>query len=188
VITKTSEFPLVEFVATSSRLANAYRRAARRNKQLARCAAVHELGHVAASWPAKSAHQHQFVVLSHADEDHLALTADRLGPMFSEAFHLLFTGPNTHPDQVAQWMRATQIRAENRLHIVRIDNLEAPQMSELLGRVCSAFGPDGDRGSIIDAYLVGSALLVQAAHAARPARFHLRPEGTASRRAAKLPD
>ena len=75
--------------------------------------------------------------------------------MVSEAFHLLFTEPTTHPDQVAQWMRTTKIRSENRLHVVKVDDLEAPQVSQLLGRVCFALGRDGSRGSIIDAYLAG---------------------------------
>src|SRR5438270_32830 len=36
--------PLVEFIATSSRIAHAYRSAAKRNRILSRCAAIHELG------------------------------------------------------------------------------------------------------------------------------------------------
>jgi uncharacterized protein DUF2442 len=39
--------------------------------------------------------------------------------------------------------------------------LEAPQVSQLLGRVCSALGRDGSRGGIIDAYLAGDTLLVR---------------------------
>ena len=46
---------------------------------------------------------------------------------------MLITEPTTHPDQVAQWMRRTNIRAENRLHIVRMESLEDQRMSELLG-------------------------------------------------------
>lgn len=34
-------------------------------------------------------------------------------------------------------------------------------MSELLGRVCSAFGPEAGRGSIVDAYLSGDVLFVR---------------------------
>ena len=101
------------------------------------------------------------VVLSHVDEDHLVLTDERVEPVVSEAFHLLFTEPATHPDQVAQWMRTTKIRSENRLHVVRVDDLEAPQVSQLLGRVCFALGRDGTRGSIIDAYLAGDSLFVR---------------------------
>ena len=74
---------------------------------------------------------------------------------------MLFTEPATHPDQVAQWMRTTKIRSENRLHVVRVEDLEAPQVSDLLGRVCYALGRDGSRGSIIDAYLAGDSLLVR---------------------------
>ena len=159
---KPMKHPLVEFFATSPRLAHAFRIAAKRNKKLSMGAAIHELGHVAAFPKAtKSAHDCQIVVLSHADEVHLALTDERVGDMLSRAFHLLFTEPATHPDQVAQWMRATKIRSESRLHVVRVENLEAPKMSELLGRVCSAFGEDSVRGSIIDAYLVGDTLLVR---------------------------
>src|SRR5436309_3393890 len=160
--TKTLKHPLVEFFATSSRLADAYRTAAKRNKTLARCASIHELGHAAIPLgDARSAHEFQIVILSHPDDDHLVLTDDRMEAMVSRAFQLLFTEPTTHPDQVAQWMRATRIRSENRLHVVRVEDLKAPQVSELLGRVCAAFGPDGSRGSIIDAYLAGSALLVR---------------------------
>jgi len=110
---------------------------------------------------ARPTHEYQAIVLSHADDDHLALSGKRVEPMVSGAFHLLFTEPATHPDQVAQWMRATRIRSESRLHVVRVENLEAPQVSELLGRVCSAFRSDGNRGSIIDAYLAGGTLLVR---------------------------
>src|SRR5439155_9182783 len=106
---------------------------------LARFAAMHELG------PALVAHQiakHvgkiEMVVLSHVDEDHLVLTDKRVEPVVSAAFHLLFTEPATHPDQVAQWIRTTKIRSENLLHVVRVEDLEAPQASDLLGRVCHA--------------------------------------------------
>ena len=84
-----------------------------------------------------------------------------MAKIVSQAFHFLFTEPATHPDQVAQWMRASKIHSENRLHVVRVESMEAPQMAELLGRVCSAFGPDSARGGIIDAYLVGQTLLVR---------------------------
>jgi hypothetical protein len=53
-------------------------------------------------------------VLCHAEDDHLLLSDSRLEPVVSAAFHLLFTGPATHPDQVAQWLRSTNIRSENR--------------------------------------------------------------------------
>ena len=100
-------------------------------------------------------------MLSHVDEDHLVLTDVRMEPVVSGAFHLLFTEPATHPDQVALWMRTTKIRSEDRLHVVRVDNLEAPQVSQLLGRVCLALGRDGARGSIIDAYLAGDSLFAR---------------------------
>jgi hypothetical protein len=110
---------------------------------------------------AKSTHEHQVVVLSHAEDDRLALISLRQERMASGAFHLLFTEPATHPDQVAQWMRATRIRSEDRLHVVRVPNLEDPQVSELLGRVCSAFEPDGGRGGMIDAYLDDDTVFVR---------------------------
>jgi hypothetical protein len=151
----------VEFFATH-RLVHAYRSAARRNKRLARWAKIHELAH-GASLSDVIGHFHhvEMVVLSHADDDHLMLTGSEMGPLVSEAFHLLFTEPATHPDQVAQWMRATKIRSENRLHVVKVEDLEGQEVSELLGRVCSALRPEGARGSIIDAYPAGDALLVR---------------------------
>jgi len=159
--TKTREHSLVEFFATS-RLAHAYRSAARQNKRLAHCAAVHELGHLTSHSDVMGrVHELQMVVLSHADDDHLLLTGSEMEPVVSGAFHLLFTEPATHPDQIAQWMRTTKIRSENRLHVVRVDDLEAPQVSQLLGRVCFALERDGTRGSIIDAYLAGDSLLVR---------------------------
>ncbi len=45
--------------------------------------------------------------------------------------------------------------------MVKVDDLEAPQVSQLLGRVCFALGGDGGRGSIIDPYLVGDHLFVR---------------------------
>lgn len=160
--TKTLTRRTVEFYATSPRLAHAYRSAAKRNKGLARYAGMHELGHaIVAHELAKHVGQLQIVVLSHADEDHFVLTDERAAPVVSGAFHLLFTEPTTHPDQVAQWMRTTKIRSESRLHVVKVDDLEAPQVSHLLGRVCFALGRDGTRGSIIDAYLAGASLLVR---------------------------
>jgi hypothetical protein len=103
----------------------------------------------------------QTVVLSHAEDDHLELARAELQPVVSGAFHLLFTEPATHPDQIAQWMRSTNIRAENRLHIVRVESLEDQRLSELLGRVCSAFRPENTRGNIVDAYLGGNMLFVR---------------------------
>ena len=55
-------------------------------------------------------------------------------------------------------MRSTNIRSESRLHVVKVDDLEAPQVSQLLGRVCFALRRDGMRGSIIDAYLTSRAV------------------------------
>jgi hypothetical protein len=129
---------------------------------LAQWAAIHELGHVSSlSDVIGRARKVEMVVLSHADDDHLMLTGSEMEPVVSGAFHMLFTEPATHPDLVAQWMRTTKIRSENRLHVVKVEELEAPQVSELLGRVCYALGRDGTRGSIIDAYLAGDSLLVR---------------------------
>lgn len=153
---------MVEFYAASPRLARAYRSAARQNRSLARFAEMHDLGHAAATHKiAGPAGKPEMVVLSHVDEDHHVLTDERAESVVSEAFHILFTEPATHPDQVAQWMRATRIRSENRLHVVRVDHLEAPQVAQLLGRICFALGRDGTRGNIIDAYLAGDSLLVR---------------------------
>jgi hypothetical protein len=152
----------VEFYATSPRLADAYRSAAKRNKGLARWAEIRDLRHAPTHHQAaEHAHGFEMVVLSHADDDHHVLTDSRLEPVVAEAFHLLFTEPTTHPDQVARWMRTTNIRSEDRLHVVKVDGLEAPQVSQLLGRVCFALGRDGSRGSIIDAYLAGNSFLVR---------------------------
>lgn len=161
--TKSLKHPLVEFFATSSRLANAYRIAARRNRNLARCATIQELAHPFTFSAGVEYRQPELqrIVLSHADDDPRALTNSRVKTVVSGAFHLLFTEAATHPDQVAQWIRRTKIRAENRLHIVRVENLEAPQVSDLLGRVCAAFAPDNSRGNIVDAYLSGDELLVR---------------------------
>ena len=109
----------------------------------------------------KHIHRLELVVLSHADDDHRVLIDSRVEPVVSGAFHLLFTEPTTHPDQVAQWMRATNIRSESRLHVVKVREMEAPEVSQLLGRVCFALGRDGSRGSIIDAYVVGDRLFVR---------------------------
>jgi hypothetical protein len=153
---------IVEFYATSPRLAHAYRHAAKHNKSLAHRSGIQELGHVAAMHDlGKHAREFEMVVLSHADDDHLVLLDLRAEPIVARAFHLLFTGPATHPDQVAQWMRATNIRSENRLHVVNVEDVQAPQVSQLLGRVCVALGQDESPGNVIDAYLVGDTLFVR---------------------------
>jgi Protein of unknown function (DUF2442) len=160
--TKTLKRHVLEFYATSPRLVAAYRRAAEHNKSLARLSEIHELTHSVATHDfGKLSHEFQKVVLSHADDDHLVLIDPRAEPVISGAFHLLFTGPETHPDQVAQWMRSTNIRSENRLHVLKLEDLEAPRVSQLLGRVCAALAETDNRRSIIDAYLVGEHLFVR---------------------------
>ena len=81
--------------------------------------------------------------------------------MVSGAFHLLFTEPATHPEQVAQWISTTNIRAENRLHVARVDDLRAPQVSELLGRLCFSRQPPKIPENIVDVCLGGDSLLVR---------------------------
>ena len=58
-------------------------------------------------------------------------------------------------------MRSSKIRSEDRLHVMKVDDLEAISVSQLLGRVCTALGGPGDRGGIIDAYFAGTSLLVR---------------------------
>jgi hypothetical protein len=162
MIAKTLSRRTVEFFATSPRIVRAYRSAARHSASLTRFATMHDLGHVSAAHRiVNHAGEIELVVLSHVDEDHLVLTNERVEPIVSEAFHVLFTEPTTHPDQIARWMRTTNIRSEDRLHVVRVDDLEAPQVSQLLGRVCFALGRGSARGGIIDAYLAGDSLLVR---------------------------
>src|SRR5262245_40038400 len=158
---KTLNRQTVDFFATSSRLVHAYQSAARHNRNLGRLAKLHDLAHAAVAQEIDKTVGGEMVLLSHADEDLAVLTEQWMEPVVSAAFHLLFTDPATHPDQIAQWMRMTNIRAEDRLHVVRVDDLEAPQVSELLGRVCFALGRNDSRGSIIDAYLAGDLLLVR---------------------------
>ena len=153
---------IVRFFAASSRVAHAYRLAVNHKKSLARRAVFAELRNLLAPHhSSKGSHELKTVVLSHADDDYLVLKDALAAPMLHDAFHLLFTEPATHPDQVAQWMRGTKIRAESRLHVVKVDSLEAPRFSELLGRVCFALGGDKKRGGIIDAYLLRDKLLVR---------------------------
>jgi hypothetical protein len=45
--------------------------------------------------------------------------------------------------------------------VINVEDLEAPQVSQLLGRVCFALGQGDSRGSIIDAYLLGDRLFVR---------------------------
>jgi hypothetical protein len=162
--TKSLKKPVVEFYAASPRVAHAYHHAVKHNKSLARLAEIQELGHAGSIHDLlKHVRTIDVVVLSHADDDHRVLIESRLRPLVSGAFHLLFTEPTTHPDQVAQWMRSTSIRSENRLHVVEVQDMESPEVSQLLGRFCFALGREGDsgRGGIIDAYIVGDRLFVR---------------------------
>lgn len=161
MITNTLRHPLVEFFATS-RMAPAYRCAEKQNKFLASHAEMRELGRANLAHDlAGLGSEFEIVVLSHADEEYPASTDECLGRMMARAFHLLFTEPTTHPGQVAHWISSTNIRSEDRLHVIKVEALEAPQVSQLLGRVCSALGRDGSRGNIIDAYFAGDTLLVR---------------------------
>ena len=146
--TRPSTRRVVEFYATSPRLAHAWHHAAKLNKSLARLAEIQELSPTALAHDmGKQSGEFQRVVLSHADDDDRVLVDARSQPLLSSAFHLLFTGPSTHPDQVARWMRSTNIRSENRLHVVKADDLEAPQIAQLLGRVCFALGRNRGTGA-----------------------------------------
>ena len=126
---------------------------------MGRFATIHELSDAGPAYDRSD--DVQMVVLSDIEDDHSPLFESRVEPVVSRAFHLLFTGPTTHPDQVAQWMRSTRIRSENRLHVVRLEDMEGPAMSQLLRRVGFALGADGGRPGIIDAYLVGERLCVR---------------------------
>ncbi len=146
--------PLVNFFATS-RLAHAYRSVARHSKRLTNCATIQEFPHARMKLRASN------VVLSHADDDGRWLTRLGIETVASAAFHMLFTEPTTHPDQVARWMRTTNVRSENRLHVVKVESLEVPELAQLLGRVCLSLAPGETRGNIVDAYLVGGSLQVR---------------------------
>jgi hypothetical protein len=166
--TKTRTGRLVEFFATSPRLAHAYRYAAKHNNVLTRLAAMHELGHAVVGHGGVSTtvqevlkRAGEVVVLAHADEDYFVPADEKIETLLSGAFYLLFTEPTTHPDQIVQWARRARIRSENRLHVVKVEDLENPNVSHLLGRVCFALTGDEKRGSIIDAYAVGDSLLVR---------------------------
>jgi Helix-turn-helix domain/Protein of unknown function (DUF2442) len=166
--TKTRTGPFVEFFATSPRLAHAFRYAARHNNVLTRLAKMHELGHVPATHRGVHATVQKLlkragniVVLSHADEDYFVPAEEKIEDLLSGAFYLLFTEPATHPNQIVQWARRAKIRSENRLHVVKVADLENPNVSHLLGRVCVALAGDEERGSIIDAYTLGDSLIVR---------------------------
>jgi hypothetical protein len=166
--TKTRTGQLVEFFATSARLAHAYRHAAKHNNVLTRFAEMHEIGHLAAAHEAPHAALQKalkragdVVVLSHADEEHVVPADANIEALLSGAFYLLFTEPTTHPDQIVQWTRRAKIRSENRLHVVKVEDLETPNVSHLLSRICFALAGNGKRGSIIDAYPVGDSLLIR---------------------------
>ena len=160
--TKVTSTHLVEFIATYPRLVTSTRKAAKRNKELARLSKVHDLTLASAQFEAKRFGDRNVVILSHADEDHPVAIDESLKDILSEAIHLLFTESTTHPDQIAEWIRQNRTTSQNRLQIVRVKNLNAPEVVQLLKRVCYSFGgPHGDRGSIVDAYLVGSTLVVR---------------------------
>ena len=152
---------VVEFLTTSPRLARAYRYAAKHNKSLNRFAAMHEIGHLPNGVHELRKGPAGVVVLSHPDDDPVAFSGTALADTLSGAFFLLFTEPATHPEQVMQWTRRANVRAENRLHVVKVQSLETPDVSQLLGRVCFALSEDNKRGGIIDAYPNGDSLVVR---------------------------
>ena len=152
----------VAFYAASPRITRAYRLTAKLDKKLARRVEMHELERIDSSHRVpKQSFSTGVVVLSHADDGPVAVVGARAESVFAGAFHLLLTGPATHPDRIAQWMRSTNIRSEDRLHVVKVDTSDTAQVAQLLGRVCSALETNGHRGGIIDAYLAGDELLVR---------------------------
>jgi hypothetical protein len=166
--TRTRTQRHVEFLATSPRLARAYRSAAKHNLVLTRLAEMHEIGPavigrggVPTTVEKVLKRASDVVVLAHADEDHFVPADEKIEILIANAFYLLFTEPTTHPDQIVQWVRRARIRSESRLHVVRVEDLENPIVSHLFSRVCSALAEGGTRGSIIDAYAVGDSLRVR---------------------------
>jgi len=157
---RTADRIVVQFYANSSRLADAFRQAAKINRMLARASTFRKWDGGALA-TLHTVHKNQVVILSHADDGYGSLPLFRATSPFAEAFHVLFTEPATHPDKIAQWIRTSRIRSEHRLHVLRMESLSAPRMSELLGRVCAAFEPDDGRGAIIDAYLAGDEIRVR---------------------------
>lgn len=159
-MTKTLEHR-VKFLAASKRVVDTCRVIAHQNKYLASCSVFEDLTHLRVHASKVDAEDFATVVLSHIDDDYLLLKKPEVEPVIDKAFHFLFTDTTTHPDQVAYWMRGTKIQAESRLHVCKLEKFEAPQLSELLSRMCSALGGNAKRGGIIDAYLVGELLLVR---------------------------
>src|ERR1700733_9770533 len=87
--TKTMKQVGVVFYATSSRLAHAYRIAAKHNRSLTCCAKIQELEHGdTLHGTFKEIQDLEMVVLSHADDAHLVLTDARVAPIVADAFHL----------------------------------------------------------------------------------------------------
>lgn len=163
MISKPRNKSLVEFLVTSSRLADAFRHASHQNNVLRRLSEMHELGTARSKHRRTQPEEHagEIVVLSHAEDERFIASDSLPEGMLAGAFHLLFTEPTTHPDQIAHWARQSNIRSEHRLHVVKVEGLETPEVSQLLGRVCFSLSGDSKRGSIIDAYTVGDSLLVR---------------------------
>lgn len=155
--TKQSAKGRVNFYATA-RLFDAYQNAEHRNKNLSDLGTVHKLWKVTShTAPSTQKHNRELVVLSHAND---VIEVENI-PLLPHAFCIVFYDNDTHPNQLARWVGATNIRAENRLQVVKVDDLNTVQVSNLLGRVCLALARDGTRGSIIYAYLTRDALVVR---------------------------
>jgi hypothetical protein len=150
----------VEFYATSPRLVQTYQTAAQHSHALAELTEMYKLFGTATKIRVRKS-KSQRVVLSHIDEELVVLKEAWEKSVISEAFHLLFTETSTHPDQVTQWMTARRIHSVDRLHVVKADDLQAPEVWQLLKRVCFALERDGERGSIIDAYVAGEFIFVR---------------------------
>jgi hypothetical protein len=153
--------PSVRFYAASARVAGVYRSAAQRNKSLARSAELKEELLQATRRKPILPPDSPIVVLSHPADDVGVLTRPGAEPLVAKAFQLVLAERDTHPEQIAQWIERTQIRAESRLHVASVPDLDAPQVSQMLGRVCIAYEPTAGRNVIVDVCLSGTNLLVR---------------------------
>jgi len=151
---------MIKFFASSRRVIDTCRVVAKKNKYLTSCSSIVDLNRIRLPQSDDEAGQ-SAVILSHIEDDYLLLKKAEVKPVSDRAFHFLFTEATTHPDQVAHWMRETKIQAESRLHVCELDKFDAPQLSMLLGRICSALGENPKRGGIIDAYIFTDTLFVR---------------------------
>lgn len=151
---------IVEFCATSPRVAKAYRMAAKVNRRLASVAVFCDWStRIPSAVDVKKPLQLQRVVLSFADDDSAQLVTPQLKPLFSGAFNLLISSPKTSPDQISQWSHAVKLRSENDMYAVSLVDLTTSELPQLLGRVCNAHRQNSD--CIIGAYLNADSLCIR---------------------------